>query len=169
MILVSVGTQDKKFPRMLKLIEKEIEKGNIREKVIVQTGLTKYESEKMEIFDFIEQEKFNKFLKECNLLITHGGIGTIVAALKLDKKVIIIPRLKKYKEHVNNHQLEITKKYEEDGYILACYDNDNLGEVLEKIKIFKPKKYISNKKNFVNKLEEYIINDFKETKGKKNR
>ena len=52
MILVVLGTQDKQFTRLLKAVDKEIEKGNIKDKVVVQAGQTKYESKKMEIFDF---------------------------------------------------------------------------------------------------------------------
>ena len=52
MIFVTLGTQDKKFPRLLQALDKAIEKGEIEEKVIVQAGNTKYESENMDIFDF---------------------------------------------------------------------------------------------------------------------
>ena len=44
MIFVTLGTQDKDFSRLLKAIDREIEKGTIKEKVIVQAGHSKYES-----------------------------------------------------------------------------------------------------------------------------
>ena len=47
MILVTLGTQDKGFERLLKQVDEEIKKGNIREKVVVQAGYTKYESPNM--------------------------------------------------------------------------------------------------------------------------
>ena len=46
MILVTLGTQDKSFVRLLKAIDREIKKGNIKEKVIVQAGYTKYKDRK---------------------------------------------------------------------------------------------------------------------------
>ena len=53
MILVTLGTQDKKFTRLLEAIQKQIDKGNIKDKVIVQAGCTKYESKDMEILDLL--------------------------------------------------------------------------------------------------------------------
>ena len=52
MIFVTLGTQDKNFDRLLVAIDKEIKKGNIKEKVIVQAGTTNFKSENMEIFDY---------------------------------------------------------------------------------------------------------------------
>ena len=57
MILVTLGTQDKSFVRLLKAIDREIKKGNIKEKVIVQAGYTKYNSKNMEIFDLKREYK----------------------------------------------------------------------------------------------------------------
>ena len=76
----------------------------IKEKVVVQAGCTKYESKNMEIFDLIPMEKFDDLIKSCDLLITHGGVGSIITGLKNNKKVIAAARLEKYKEHTNDHQ-----------------------------------------------------------------
>ena len=78
MILVTLGTQDKSFVRLLEAIEKEINNGNIKDKVIVQAGYTKFESKNMVIYDLIPYEKFDKLVKECDLLITHGGVASIL-------------------------------------------------------------------------------------------
>ena len=111
MILVTLGTQDKDFSRLLKAIDREIEKGNIKEKVIVQAGYTKYESKNMEIFDLIEPKKLHQLVKKCTLLITHGGVGSILDGMKENKVIIAASRLKKYKEHTNDHQKQIVKRY----------------------------------------------------------
>lgn len=86
MIFVTLGTQDKKFPRLLQALDKAIEKGEIEEKVIVQAGNTKYESENMDIFDLISPDEFNKYIDDCDILITHGGVGSIITAVKKEKK-----------------------------------------------------------------------------------
>ena len=57
MILVTLGTQDNSFERLLKEIEHLIETGIIQEKVIVQAGNTKFESNKMKIIDFVSQKE----------------------------------------------------------------------------------------------------------------
>ena len=101
MILVTLGTQDKSFKRLLDAIQKEIDKGNIKDRVVVQAGCTEYESNDMEIFDLIDRDKFSELIKECDLLITHGGVGSILTGLKNNKKVITAPRLKEYKVKKN--------------------------------------------------------------------
>ena len=156
MILVTLGTQDKTFTRLLDSIQKEIDKENKKEEVIVQAGFTKYESKDMEIFDLIDREKFNDLIKKCDILITHGGVGSILNGLKKGKRIIVCPRLAKYKEHMNNHQVQIVEQFVKKNYILAYNEGDDLGKVLKKAKKFKPNKYISNTNNIINIIENFI-------------
>ena len=118
MIFVAIGTQDKSFERLLKIIDENIQNNVINEDVIVQAGYTKYKSDNMQIFDYVSIDDFNKYINECSLFITHGGVGNILSALKANKKVIAVPRLAKYKEHTNDHQLQIVNNFYEKGYIL---------------------------------------------------
>ena len=159
MILVTLGTQDKTFPRLLEAIQKQIDKGNIKDKVIVQAGSTKFESNDMEIFDLIDREEFANLIKECDLLITHGGVGSIITGLKNNKKIIAAPRLEKYGEHTNDHQLQIIEKFSDSGFIIPLYDFDKLDKIIKEIYKFKPKKYKSNTNNMIKLLEDYIDNN----------
>ena len=156
MIFVTLGTQDKSFSRLLKAIDKEIEKGPIKDKVVVQAGLTKYKSKYMEIFVLIPADKFDQYIEKSDLVITHGGAGSILTALKKNKKVIAAARLSKYKEHTNDHQKQIVKEFSDEGYILELNDFNKLGKLIEKSKKFKPKKFMSNTKNMIKLLEDYI-------------
>lgn len=156
MIFVTLGTQDKSFSRLLESIDDQIEKGNIKEKVIAQIGYTKYESKNMEIFDLISPEEFNKYISKSRIVITHGGVGSILSAIQKEKIVIAAPRLKKYKEHTNDHQKQIVREFADMGYILELRDFNKLDKVLKKVDSFKPKKYISNNKNFVHMIDQYI-------------
>lgn len=156
MIFVTLGTQDKEFTRLLEAIDREIEKGNIKERVVVQAGYTKYESKNMEIFDLISTDEFNKYIKSADLIITHGGAGSILTAIKNNKKVIAAARLYKYKEHTNDHQKQIVKEFADEGYILELRDFNKLGKLIEKSKNFTPKKFVSNTPNMIKLIEDYI-------------
>lgn len=169
MILVTLGTQDKDFSRLLKQVEKEIIKKNITEKVIVQAGHTKFESEHMEVFDYIPMDEFEKLMKKCSLLITHGGVGSIISGLEKNKPVIAAARLAKYKEHTNDHQKQIIEEFVKEGYILELKDFNKLGTILKKIKTFKGKKYQSNTHNLVTILDEYIEGEHMESLFKKHK
>lgn len=85
MIFVTLGTQDKSFKRLLKAVEKEKLNGNIKEKVVVQAGYTKYKSDVMEIFDTIPKDEFEEYMSKASLVITHGGVGSILTALDNNK------------------------------------------------------------------------------------
>ena len=110
----------------------------------------------MEIFDLIDRDKFNELMSECDLLITHGGVGSILTGLKNNKKILAVPRLAKYNEHINDHQKQIIEKFSEAGYILGVEDLDKLGNLLKEVKLFKPKKYISNTNNMIKIIAKYI-------------
>lgn len=163
MIFVTLGTQDKGFERLLKEIDRCIDKGIIKDKVIVQAGYTKYESKNMEIFSEVGKDEFERLMESCDLLITHGGVGSIFDGLKRGKKIIAVPRLKKYNEHTNDHQLEIVSEFSKKGYLLALTNMTMLSKVLGKVSTFKPKKYKSNKENFVKYLENYVDENQKRT------
>ena len=156
LIFVTLGTQDKPFYRLLEALEYQINIGNISEEVVVQAGGTKFKSDKMKIFDLVSQDDFAQYIKCSRIIITHGGVGSIITALSNDKKVIAVPRLAKYGEHVNDHQLQILKCFEKKGYILPLYDLNDFPNVLNDIENFIPQKYISNSINFCNFIDSLI-------------
>lgn len=156
MILVTLGTQDKSFKRLLDKIEKEINEGKIKEKVIVQAGYTDFNSNNMIIKKLIPMDEFDELIEKCDILITHGGVGSIITGLKKNKKVIAVARLKKYKEHTNDHQLQIIDNFTKAGYILNLDDFDSINDAINEAKKFIPNKYVSNKDNFVKTIESII-------------
>ena len=158
LILVTLGTQDKPFDRLLDAVQKQIDNKKIKNKVVVQAGHTKYESKDMEIFDFIASDDFNKLMDEAAVVITHAGVGSILAGVNKKKPVIAAARLQEYGEHTNNHQLEILNQFSSEGHIIKLEDFDQLGKLLLEAKTFIPEKYKSNNKHFVKKLGEYIDN-----------
>ena len=155
MIFVTVGSQ-LTFDRLLKAVDKEIEAGNIKDQVIVQGGKTKYKSKYMTIIKYLDLDEFENYIKNADLIISHGGVGSIIDALKYNKTVIATPRLKKYKEALNDHQIQIIENFGIEGYIIPLLDLTELNLAIEKVKTFKPKKYKSNTRNMVKLIEDYI-------------
>ena len=156
MILVLIGTSDKKFTRLLKAIDKQIEDKRITDKVIVQQGHNNYKTKNMEMFDFLSKDELNELVKKADIIVTHGGVGSIIGALENKKIVIAAARKKEYGEAASDHQEQIIKEFVKRGYILELEDFNKLDEVLEKAKNFKPKTYKSNNANFIKLLDKYI-------------
>ena len=159
MILVLLGTQNNSFHRLLGEIQKNIDNGNIQEEVVVQKGYTKFESENMTLYNQMPLDEIKKLTEKADLIITHGGVGSIINSIEMNKKVIAVPRLKKYSEHVNNHQLDIIKSFNELGYIIGLNGVQELEDALKKVKDFEPKQYVKNTGHILKIVENFIDNN----------
>ena len=158
MILVTLGTQNNSFHRLLEEVQKNIDNGKIKEEVVVQSGYTKFNSPNMKILDEVPQDEFAKLVDKADVIITHGGVGSIITAITKGKKVIAVPRLHEYHEHVNDHQKQIVELFGQKGYIIGISGVNELEEAIIKAQEFKPVKY--EKKEDGNKKMLSIIQDF---------
>ena len=110
MIFVTVGTHEQQFDRLIKEIDRLKEENLIQDEVFIQTGYSNYVPKYCKWEKIISYEKMNQFIEEADIVITHGGPATFMAAIAKGKNPIVVPRLKKFGEHVNNHQLEFVEK-----------------------------------------------------------
>ncbi|MFH8038992.1 MAG: glycosyltransferase [Candidatus Aenigmatarchaeota archaeon] len=132
MIYVTVGGHPGDFTRLIKTIDDVSVFFN--EEFIIQKGYTKYKPKNCKYFDFVVYSDGENFIKNAKLVISHAGAGTIILSRKYNKPIIIFPRLRKYKEHVNDHQLEICKELEKTKKnIFIVYEENKLKETIEYI------------------------------------
>ena len=110
----------------------------------------------MQIFDLIPKEKLEELQEKANLIITHGGVGSIISSIEKDKKVIAVPRIHEFGEHVNNHQKEIVKDFNDKGYIIGIENVEQLKDAILKAKEFKPVKYKHNNEKMLKIIQEFI-------------
>lgn len=158
MILITLGSQKFQFNRLLKEVDELIKEGKIEEKVFAQIGYSDYIPQEYESVKFLEREEMADKIEEATLIITHGGTGAIITALKKGKKVIAVPRMKKFNEHVDDHQLQIVKQFEGE-LISVVYDIKNLEEEINEIKEKKFNVYKSNTQQIIESIEEFIKNN----------
>ena len=152
MIFVILGTQDKPFDRLIKAVED----AKLDDEIVVQAGFTKYQSDKMKIFDLVPRDDFARYIREADLIITHGGVGSIMTALEANKPVIVCARLAKYGEHQNDHQKEIIESFVDYGYVLEYKEGDDLASLVEEARHKEFKHASSNNAAFIGRLVEYI-------------
>lgn len=152
MIFVTLGTTKYSFKRPLLEIEKLVKQRSISEPIIVQAGYTELQSDFMEIKDFLSPEEIKSHYHRADIILAHGGTGSIMKGLKLNKKVLVIPRLEKYGEHIDNHQLEVADELEKEGYLLVWQDGEDLLERIHDIEKFNPKPYQSKNEEIINFL-----------------
>ena len=156
MIFVTLGSQKFQFNRLLKKLDELVENKEITDEVFAQIGYSDYKPINYEYKDFIDREEFKNMMEKSKIVIAHGGTGAIITAVKQGKKVIAIPRLSKYGEHVDDHQLQLVNEFEESGIIKAVYEIEDLGEALQTINEMKFTKYQSNTENIINDIEIFI-------------
>lgn len=119
---------------MFKKLDELYESGVLTEKMFAQTGASIYRPRHYEYKNFIPQEEFLARIMEADIVVSHGASGSIMKALNAGKKVIAVTRLKKYGEHINDHQIQNNAAFGSNGYVLvADYELTDLGECFQKI------------------------------------
>jgi UDP-N-acetylglucosamine transferase subunit ALG13/ubiquinone/menaquinone biosynthesis C-methylase UbiE len=133
MILVSVGSAPQDFSRLTRAAE-EIAKNSLEE-VVVQTGYSTFELKKAKSFRFVSYTKMRAYFQNASLIISHASAGPILFAQEFHKPLILFPRSGERGEHIDNHQMEFAKQYE-DGTagIQVVYDVSQLPEAIENAK-----------------------------------
>ena len=161
MILVLLGTQNNSFHRLLEEIEKNIENGNITEEVVVQAGYTKFEpstkKQQIKIFNTVPKDELEKLIERANIVISHGGVGSMITANQKGKKVIAVPRYKMYHEHVNDHQLKTIEIFGKRNYVLPTKNVQDVERALKDVKDFVPVVYEKDERSKVIQIIEDFI------------
>ena len=142
MIFVTVGTHYQGFERLIEKMDQIAAK--IDEKVIMQIGYTDYKPKNAKWFKFLEYDEINNLYNEAELIISHAGAGTLLDSLNSKKPIIIVPRLKKFGEHIDNQQIELAEALENTSKVLAVYDIEDLEDNLLKIENYRFKKLENN-------------------------
>jgi len=131
MIFVTVGTHEQSFERLIDGIDELVATGAITEEVFIQLGYTISRPDHCQYANFLSYSEMDQKMRVADIIICHGGPATFMRALSLGKRTIVVPRLKKFNEHVNNHQLTFTKRVIDSGYDLELVtDIAQLGIVL---------------------------------------
>lgn len=157
MIFITVGSQKFQFNRLLQEIDHLIEEKEISSnEVFAQIGYSTYEPRFYSYKKFLDKEEFVEIIEKSEIIITHGGTGSIINGVKRGKKVIGIPRTVKYGEHVDNHQFEIIEQFTNSNMIYGISEIAELKIAIEKVKDMEFRKYKSNTSNIITLLEEYL-------------
>ena len=157
MIFVTLGSQKFQFNRLLIKVDELIEKKVINDEVFAQIGASDYKPKNYKYVEFMSSDEFADMESKMDLLITHGGTGAIVGAVKKGKRVIAVPRLSKYGEHVDDHQTQLLEQFDGMGMIKACYELDELEQIYKQIYELQPVLYKSNTKQIITSIEKFLL------------
>lgn len=134
MIFVCVGSRDYQFNRLLKALDELVAEGKVSDEIVAQTGLSEYEPKHYTWHRYLDQDVFKDYQQKADLVISHGGTGALVGALKMGKQVIAVPRLAQFGEHIDDHQTQVCGALAGEGYLRQVLDMKDLGDVIEQCK-----------------------------------
>lgn len=156
MIFVVLGTQKFQLNRLLQKLDEYVEQGLLTDEIYAQIGNSTYKPRHYAYKDFMDKKEFDATIAKADLVIAHSGVGTIITAIHAKKPVVVFPRLAKYKEHVDDHQLDIARAFEMKKYVLCCYENDDLLEKINKCKSFQFDEYVSQQKQIIGIIRNFL-------------
>jgi len=132
MIFVTVGTLP--FDRLIRKID-EIAP-NIDKEFIMQIGKSSYRPINTKYFQFTKNfSEIDYLIRSSELVIAHGGIGSIIKILENKKPSIVVPRNKRYDKVIDDHQLEIIDFLSSQKKIIKITDLNKIYDTIENIRI----------------------------------
>lgn len=162
MVFVTVGTHEQPFDRLLREVDRIKGEGWIKDNVIMQTGYSSYEPEHCEWKKLFSCEEMDRAVEEADIVVTHGGPASFIAPLRLGKIPVVVPRQKRYGEHVNDHQMEFCRAVEERmGNIIVVEEIGQLQRCISGYhEIYKKKKRkVSSNNSLFNREIEKLAED----------
>lgn len=156
-LFVTLGTQKFPFDRLLKVLDEWVKAGLYKkDEILIQVKELSYYPKHLNCVELLTLEQFNFYLNHADLIITHAGTGNIISCLKERKKFIIVPRLSKYGEHVDDNQLEIASIMQEKVNALVAKDMNELEKMIDDVKEHQFREWKSNKDNLIQSIRSKV-------------
>ena len=130
MIFVTVGTHEQQFNRLVECMDRYASEHD--EEVVIQTGFSTCEPKNCEWSKLYPYQRMIELVNEARIVITHGGPSSFIMPLQIGKTPIVVPRMKDFDEHVNNHQVDFCRQVAQRmGTIIVVEDMDELVRVVD--------------------------------------
>ena len=155
MIFLTVGTAFP-FDRLVCAIDDAITRKEIDIEVFAQVGIGGYRPRNFPSVETLNKKEFDEYFNKADAIIAHAGMGTITMALEKNKPILVMPRLKKYRELVNDHQRATANRFEQLGHIVAAYNKDDISVKIQLLESFKPVPRINQAKKVSERIASFL-------------
>ena len=119
------------FNRLVESVAELKRRGNLPERVIAQVGIGGAQPRELECVETMSFGEIQETLSRADLVICHGGTGSIITALRERCRTVVMPRLFELAEHYDNHQLEISESFEQRRLVRVARSTDELRAAIE--------------------------------------
>lgn len=129
MIFATVGTQ-LPFDRLIRHLDHWADISG--EEIFAQVGPSKFvPSSNLRCQPFVSGSEFAEAMHRCDLVVAHAGMGTVINALTLQKKIVVFPRRLARGEHRNDHQMATASWLSERPGVTVAFDEVQLFDFLK--------------------------------------
>jgi UDP-N-acetylglucosamine transferase subunit ALG13 len=132
-----VGTHNEPFRRLVEAMDDIA--GDLDEAVVIQTGNTPYTPRHARSFAFADRREMERLNREARMVVTHGGAGSLIFALRFGKPVVVVPRKKAFGEHINDHQVELARRLGEEGKVIPVEEIGELRDAISRAREMEPR------------------------------
>jgi UDP-N-acetylglucosamine transferase subunit ALG13 len=126
MIFVTVGTNEAPFDRLLRAVDGAA----IDEEVVVQHGSCSVRPRQARCIESVGYEELVQLVRQARVVVMHAGVGSVLTALANGKRPIVVPRLHRFGEAVDDHQLPFARRLELEGLVSLLEDPDRLAQAV---------------------------------------
>ena len=124
MIFVTIGTSEP-FDRLLRALPRAGD-----EELVVQAGESSLQLDNARHLPYVSFERLVELVRAARVVVTHAGVGTIMVALANGKRPVVMPRLARFGEAVDDHQLGLARRLADAGIVTLAEDEVGLAAAL---------------------------------------
>jgi UDP-N-acetylglucosamine transferase subunit ALG13 len=126
MIVVSVGTNEARFDRLLEWVA-ALGPG---EELVVQHGPSPVRPAGASSVPYLSFDELADLVRRSRAFVTHAGVGSIMMSLSVGRRPVVVPRLKRFGEAVDDHQVALAHRLASGGLVVAVDDPSSLPEAV---------------------------------------
>jgi UDP-N-acetylglucosamine transferase subunit ALG13 len=127
MIVVSVGTNEARFDRLLTWVS-GLATG---ERLVVQHGPSAVRPPGASCVDFLPFEDLVDLVRRSRAFVTHAGVGSIMVSLSAGRHPIVVARQRRFGEAVDDHQVALADRLAAEGMVTVARSAADLVDALQ--------------------------------------
>lgn len=147
------------FNRLVETVANLKASGAIEEDIIIQTGVGGYapEAPGIQVVETLPFDRVQEILRDADIVVCHGGTGSLITALRQGCRVIAMPRLMEKGEHYDNHQAEITEAFAARGLIEVAHNAGDFSTSLASARTKTPRLATTDPSELAAHLNAYLV------------
>jgi UDP-N-acetylglucosamine transferase subunit ALG13 len=116
-VVVTLGQQPKYlFPRLLHRLMSIIPASA---DVLWQVGETRIDPMPPKARRDLPPAELDQAMRDADVVIAHAGVGSALGAMQAGQRAICVPRRRRYREQVDDHQVELARELDARGFVIA--------------------------------------------------